>query len=222
MLDLETGAPAPMPLTAEESLLHKEIADNARRATDARFAHFSWFDPVTQRVQVRGSSTRDTQYVQRGLDLIRRLWPRWDPEQVGFRADVNPATAAVFLERRSVHVPVSEIAQGTVHPMVAQIAQSIIGMRWCFSCPVEVNGEVAGSLALHGPEPFSEQQMRTCEAFARQAGLTFENLRLLRLARGHLEEVRRSRQLTTAAEDRQRREIAELLHSRVQTNLLIV
>jgi two-component system sensor histidine kinase UhpB len=59
------------------------------------------------------------------------------------------------------------------------------------------------------------------QAFARQTALAEENAQLLEQLSEQVEELQRSRQRITEAEERQRREIAELLHGRVQTKLLL-
>jgi signal transduction histidine kinase len=61
----------------------------------------------------------------------------------------------------------------------------------------------------------------TANAYSRQAALAQENARLLETVREQLAELRLSRGRVAAAEERLRREIAELLHSRVQTRLLV-
>lgn len=58
-------------------------------------------------------------------------------------------------------------------------------------------------------------------AFARQAALAQENARLLAVLREQVQELQESRRLITAAEERLRREVSELLHGRVQTRLLL-
>ena len=55
-----------------------------------------------------------------------------------------------------------------------------------------------------------------------QEALREENARLIAQLHIKVDEITRSRQQITAAEERLRREIAELLHSRVQTRLLLV
>ena len=55
-----------------------------------------------------------------------------------------------------------------------------------------------------------------------QAALREENAHLIAQLQIKVDEITRSRQQITAAEERLRREIAELLHSRVQTRLLLV
>jgi signal transduction histidine kinase len=58
-------------------------------------------------------------------------------------------------------------------------------------------------------------------SYAHQALLAAENARLLDVLREHVDELERSRRLIAAAEERLRRQIAELLHSRVQNHLLL-
>lgn len=62
----------------------------------------------------------------------------------------------------------------------------------------------------------------TAAAFARQAALADENASLLDQLRDQIDEIERSRALISAADERLRRDISELLHSRVQTRLVVV
>jgi signal transduction histidine kinase len=61
----------------------------------------------------------------------------------------------------------------------------------------------------------------TSAAFADQAALARANVELLEMVKAQVGELRRSRGRITAAEERLRREIGEMLHSRVQSRLLV-
>ena len=61
----------------------------------------------------------------------------------------------------------------------------------------------------------------TAAAFADQAALGRANAALLETVKAQVAELRRSRGRITAAEERLRREIGEMLHSRVQSRLLV-
>jgi signal transduction histidine kinase len=61
----------------------------------------------------------------------------------------------------------------------------------------------------------------TASVFADQAALAQANAELLETVRAQIGELRRSRSRITAAEERLRREIGEMLHSRVQSRLLV-
>ncbi|HEV2122038.1 MAG TPA: GAF domain-containing protein, partial [Chloroflexota bacterium] len=60
------------------------------------------------------------------------------------------------------------------------------------------------------------------QAFARQTALAEENEQLLTRLSQQVEELQASRRRITEAEERQRREISELLHGQVQAKLLLV
>lgn len=77
---------------------------------------------------------------------------------------------------------------------------------------VSVLRAIAGHIAV---------AVTVAQAFARQTTLAEENAGLLEQLSEQVDELQRSRQRVTEAEERQRREISELLHSRVQTKLLL-
>lgn len=62
---------------------------------------------------------------------------------------------------------------------------------------------------------------RYADTLREQTRMARENAELYHRAQAHLEEVQRTRRLLTAREDQLRREIAEVLHGRVQTKLLL-
>ncbi len=64
--------------------------------------------------------------------------------------------------------------------------------------------------------------IESAQGIAEQKSLREENARLITQLQIKVDEIGRSRQQITTAEERLRREIAELLHSRVQTRLLLV
>jgi signal transduction histidine kinase len=221
---VESTAAAPAALiggSAAERRLYQEIVDNARAATGALFVNFAWFDPATMLVHV-GANAGEPRVIRAGVEAIRRLIPGWDPADVVLPADANPCTARVFFGRETIDEPFEEVVRGTVPGWLARIAGTVVGMRRTYSCPVMLQDAVVGSLSFHTPAALSASERSVCDAFARQAALAIENARLLRLLREQVEEVGVSRRLISAAQDRQRREVAELLHGRVQTRLLLV
>ena len=119
-------------------------------------------------------------------------------------------------------MPLAVHAVGVVDPLVVEAASSVSGIEHVYHCPLKVEGEVVGSLAFLTEASPSESQWRVYEAFARQVGLSWENERLLRRLQRNVEELEESRRRITTADDRLRREIAELLHSRVLTRPLVV
>lgn len=78
-----------------------------------------------------------------------------------------------------------------------------------------------GSLAFLQGRPFNSRQVQAAEGFANQAALTLENAMLAQALSARVLDLEHSREQTSQAEERLRREVAEMLHSRVQTRLLV-
>ncbi len=202
----------------EDEALYQEIADNALVVTGARLVSLSWYDPGEQMHRLGAIAPRTLFDLMIGA--VRAVLPRFSP-QVPFRADVNPATRAVLIEGRALLAPFMEHAAGTMPAVVLRVATATGGLRWTHSVPLLVGGKVTGALAFHFTERPEPEKLLVAEAFAKQVALTLENTRLLDALRQRAEELERSRERIVVAEERTRREIAELLHSRIQARLLV-
>ena len=214
---------------------YQDIVENALAVLGARFVNLSGFDPARNEVYGLAWAGGPNELFRRAIDAIRAVVPGWDIGGVRFSADVNPLVHRVHVGNETVAAPFGDVARDTTHLAAVWAANSVLGLKHTLSVPLVVAGEVAGSLAFHAVEPFDAAARRTAEAFARQAALTLENNRLsaalreqvaaLELARAeiarHAEETRRAQQRVTEAEERLRREVAELLLGRVQTRLVI-
>jgi signal transduction histidine kinase len=130
--------------------------------------------------------------------------------------------AAVYLRGEAVAAPIRRIVEGTVDPLVAVAGETVLGIREGFLCPLKSDEEVLGSLGFYGTAVLTPRETAVCEAFVREASLTLENARLAQRVRVQVERLQEARRRVTEAEERQRQEIAELLHSRVQSNLLLL
>jgi signal transduction histidine kinase len=222
-----TGSTAPR--------LYQDIVENALAALGVRFVNLSGYDAATNEVFEIAWAGGPNSLFRRAIDSIRAVLPAWAIEGVRFSADSNPWVHAIHVERRTVTAPFADVAERTTHPGAVWAANMVLGLKHTLSVPLIVSGAVGGSLAFHGVEPFDERHRRTGEAFARQAALTLENARLtaelreqvaaLQVAREeigrHAEEARLAQRRVTEAEERMRREVAELLHGRVQTRLVM-
>ncbi len=118
------------------------------------------------------------------------------------------------------------------------IAGSKRGGSGAIAAPLLMNGELLGVVYLDSRAPqggFKESDVRiltaianhiaialqNASALAQQTALTRANADLLEDLRIRVEELQASRRQITAAEERLRRELAEMLHSRVQSKLLV-
>lgn len=206
--------------TEAEEGLYQDIVRNALEATGVRFVNLARVDPHTLLVTSGAWVGNPDSAVQVALEAARRLVPGFAPNRVAFQATVNPLVRAVLVDGRTLVAPFEQFASGATHPGILRIASLMLGVRYTLGLPLRVGGRVGGTLAFHSDQPFTPSQQRTAEAFGRQAALTLENAELYATIRRQMAELRRSRDLATAAEERLRRELAEVLHSRVQGRLL--
>lgn len=199
--------------------LFQRIAENALTATGARFVTLSWYRAAEGTHEL--GAVAPVGLFQRAFDAARIVVPGFDLGQIRFRADANPLSRAVLIEGRPMLARTEEQAEGTIHPAVMRAAGRLIGMRWTHSVPLIVQGAVAGALAFHFADRPDLGTLTVAEALAKQVALTLENARLTVALRDHAEDLARSREAIASAEERTRRETAELLHGRVQTRLLV-
>jgi signal transduction histidine kinase len=206
----------------EGAPLYQEITENALAATGARFVNMSRLDHQEQMLYGAAWATAPDALYHRALDMAQRIVPGILPTGLSFPVSVNPIVRAVHVEGKTILATLEESAKNTVPPELVHIAQTIMGARFTLSVPLWVGGEVAGALAFHFTDEPTEVVQRTAEAFAQQASLSLENARLSASLRERIEELRQSRDRIIASDERIRKEIAELLHSRVQARLVVV
>lgn len=106
-----------------------------------------------------------------------------------------------------------------------------VGLRAAMIVPLVARDQVLGAITLATAESgrrYTEHDLRLAEELARRAALYVANARLYRETQAALaqeratrEELQRSRQLIIQATETLRREIAEMLHGRVQSHLLV-
>jgi signal transduction histidine kinase len=201
--------------------LSTQIVENAVVATGTAWVHLTEYDPEQRVVRTVASAGRHIAAVQRVIDFARTLHPGWDPNRLTISVDVNPINRAIYLEGQAVVASLADVAEGIVDRRFVRVAEAMLGIRFCLVLPLHVGGRVAGSITFPLPAPPSSALRSTCEGFARQVELTLENAELSRALHVRVAELGLSRQRLIATEERLRREIAELLHSRVQSRLLV-
>lgn len=208
-------------LFREGGIVYQEIVENAIVVTGARFVNLSWYDPAQDRITGAAWSIRPRGIMDDAMRAAQAVVAGFNPLQVRFSGDVNPAVHAVLVEGRALLAPFTEHAAGTVHPALIRISQTILGLRWTHSVPLRIGGTVVGSLAYHFLARPGPGTLRVAEAFAEQAALTVENARLSDALRTRTRDLEGSRERIAVAEERVRREIAEVLHGRVETRILV-
>jgi GAF domain-containing protein len=201
--------------------LYRRIVSNGVEATGARFVNLCQFDAASGVISGVVWAVSHAEVAERSLALMRRVVPGFEVDTVAVDVAANPWLEQIHLEGKTVVAPFREIVEGTVHPGVALVAQRVLGLRLTISVPLRLEAAVVGSLAFHFTAEPPRRMRRSAEAFARQVILTLENARLSVNLGRQIEQLHRSRRLVVAAEERTRREVAELLHGRVQNRLLV-
>ena len=181
--------------------------------------NLSWLEPDGW---IRGSAWTfsDRTLLERATTAARYVVPGFDPMAVRFRSDVNAAVRRVLVDGRPHFAPFTEHVEGTVHPLIAGLAQSVLGLRWTHSVPLLVAGTVAGALAFHWPDRPHPRSLAVAEALSAQVALTLENVRLSEALRARAVDIERSRERIANAAESARREIAETL-DRIGSRILV-
>lgn len=187
--------------------------DDARAVTGCPIVNFNAYDPVDRLITLHSISGLEA--YQRIIEHVQTIVPGFDPRQISVSLDASKWTIPTYLKAEVVDISWRQLTEGVLDDRLVGIAEDIAGLKRAMLFPIVVNRRVVGSLCFHRDSDFSTEDRPIFRSFTRQAALTWENAYLLA-------ETRQSRQMTTAGEERLRREIAELLHSRVQSKLLVV
>lgn len=212
------------PQRLDWSDLAGQIIEDAQVTLNAPFIILSRYDRERQMSVSVGWGGLRSRNVQRALAVARRLVPTYDPIHSETPVALNPFTRAFYLEDRHdiAVVPTFRLIEGAAPPLIAQIAARIAGAGYAAVIPLLVAGSAIGTITCFRPRPeTSPQWLATAQAFSRQVSLSIHNAQLLEQQRAAAEALEQSHQLLIQAQDHTRQEISELLHSRVQSRLLV-
>jgi signal transduction histidine kinase len=151
------------------------VAENAARLCDATDA---------QIINVEGNFTRRVasygQMPAHNREEVRILSPREAPH-------------IPIIERRTIHIPDLAIEVETNFPD-SKLAQQQFGTRTMLCAPLLREDIAIGAILIRRTEvrPFSERQIKLLEAFADQAVIAIENVRLFRELQTRTQELGRS------------------------------
>lgn len=199
---------------------YQRIVDLGRAATGARAVALMRYDSESRTVQPIVMSWPRSAAVKRGLDLVRSFLPEFDPRGIVVSVEGNEHNREVYEEGRPVATTLEDLTAGILDERVVAIARTVAQLRYAFLAPVRLGGKVAGSIGFFTARPLGEQQRVWGATLAAHAALAMENARLKETLGGQIEELERTRQAIITTEDGLRRELAEMLHGRVQTQLL--
>ncbi|MFC5849103.1 GAF domain-containing protein [Deinococcus petrolearius] len=199
----------------------QQIVDDAQAVLNFPYILLARFDPVARTSQALVWSGRNMEILERATRLGQRLLA-YDTAHSVLSVDGNPLLQAACDRGETIITSVEEITRGLVPPLVARIAAQVAGAAHCLVTPLQGEDRVLGTLSCYQRNPhFTDVQIRTAQAFARQVALSIHNAELLEAQRQTHVALEASRRLVAQAEERTRRDISEFLHSRVQSRLLV-
>jgi DNA-binding CsgD family transcriptional regulator len=154
------------------------LVAQALRATDARLVNLALVCRSDRTVASFAWEARPRVLWRRAHALADAILPGFDVGGVRFPVDVNRHVRAVHVEGELVDAAFAEVAAGTIDPRLLGIAGSMLGLRHTLSAPIEIDGEVVGSMAFHGPRAPTARELAAATGFAGAVALTLENERL--------------------------------------------
>jgi two-component system, NtrC family, sensor kinase len=126
------------------------------------------------------------------LDAFHQIWP--------MRPNANALIGRAILERKALYV--LDVAAEPGYTFAAT-HQEALGLRTFLSVPMLRDGNPIGAIAVYRKEvkPFSNRQIELVKAFADQAVIAVENVRLFDELQARTEDLRESLQQQTATAD---------------------
>ncbi|GGR03748.1 sensor histidine kinase [Deinococcus ruber] len=146
---------------------------------------------------------------------------RDDVKDSGYTGRTGAAAHDLWPHQEPLHLTLEQVRHDSRLPLLPTVFALFAPHSHCLLAPVRLSGSTCGLLAALSSTAFSKLQAQLAEAYAAQLALSLQNRRLL-ADQGHITRaLQESQYLITEAEERTKREISEVLHSRVQSRLLV-
>ncbi len=225
-----------MTSVAQKSWAHREVSPidvertwlaGTRRKMNAKWVRWSVWHLLEGTLCPLATSAAQPQRLLRFISESK-LSGLVDWHHIPFYPKVNPLMERVWIGKEAVSAPWFVLSAGMVPLEVVDRAWRQGDLRYSCSAPVIHEGEVTGILTWFDDERFDENRRRLAATLGQQAGslklVTPWNARAFLLDPARSTDAARSLAGAKAmlqVEDRVRREIAERLHGRVQSTLLV-
>jgi signal transduction histidine kinase len=200
---------------------YQDIADNARAALDCPGVQVWRYLPSTQEIEIAAWSGLQLAPSQRALNLIQCVFPSFKPLEYKNSVQLNDFLRKVYIDGETQTATFAKAAERVAPLLAIWIAGFLARMRFTLTVPIKIEQQVVAGISFIRDNSFTPSNLKTCEAFARQAALLLENATLTENLSEQLHHLQYSRRLLSQNEERLRRDISELLHTRVQTRLLM-
>ncbi len=202
--------------------VYQQLVDAARKATGATNVWLNRYDSDSEIIQTLAFSGFESSFAMQALRQARFLFPAFDPANITYPANANSFLEKVYQNGEAVSVPVLEYMVGIIDELLARMYSSILGVNYVSAFPIkEDGGMVIGSLSFHCNELFDSSRLQICETFANKVSIVGKNDTHQSALNHQILSLRESRSRIVAAEEQVRKDIAEMLHGKVQTKLLV-
>lgn len=163
---------------------------------------------------------RDPEALREDRDRIVRSLSG-SPKEIALSSDGNAWLRRLFRDREAVAASAYAFARGGLPDGLAGALRESVHLRHALACPLVVWGRVRGLVVWLDGRPFENGRVEEAALFAEHIRVAWENTRLRVLAGLKRRQQRIFQAGMMRAEDRLRRDLAEALHGRVQTRLLV-
>lgn len=140
---------------------------------------------------------------------------REQPDSDEAKAKVDTWYRHLYLAAEALVIKVEELCGTLLSDASVRLLTDMWGGQYTLLCPLQVAQHVSGVVFLHSPRPFTTRQRQRCQRVVRLAGSY--------LFQGQVEQtLTEARRRVILTEEAQRKSVAEWLHGRVQTRLLVL
>jgi len=158
----------------------QQIVDNAIESAGVPLACLSIRNPDTGMFELKVVGRLEEPLVQKALKAMKKAVPDFDPRYFAHPTDVNPFIQELIQSGTPRTATLATVTENMVpRPALAAI-QAILKVREAALYPLVMDEEVVAIVAYLGQGPFGEREMSVMRAFASEAALLIEHLRLAR------------------------------------------
>lgn len=188
-----------------------DIARTIRTVLNVRNVYLLIFEHNSPKVYRYARSVSSAQQFRQVLAAWRSEHSVWPPR---LSADDNPLLSHVYRHRSPVAESLAGMTQGIASDRIANMAQTVAGLRYAHLYPLTSGNPSVppiGTLVILHTAPLNPHQKHELQQLAAWVHWAIQ-----------AEVPHPATRLLLDAEDRLRREVSEVLHGRVQTELLLL
>lgn len=200
---------------------YQAVAEQALAATEALTVSVGRLDPRRCRVHCVGFAAAASAAWRRAVDELALVAPGYRPQRYELPVDVNPACRAVFTRGATVVWPFGRIAEGMSHSQALDVFRDVMGYRVTLHVPLRLGGRVVGAMDFQFPHWPSAGQTAMSQACVSWLEASLQHAARMDQLLARVAALGEAQARATAAEERVRAAVAEMLHGGVQSRLMV-